>query len=193
MKRRLEEPTSPLRYIGIARQNDTSGASLADITKALRSQVWNFWDNSPQAPPKTRAQDGSAQTAPPQLQILAWQRGRPIWPEILLSKFPENTDQHAVLESKRVQFAAKFGSAPETTGVASTSAAGTPRVGGLCDYSPDDGLRPFNFSKSVSLPAVKDQDFTVNRLAYFKKMVVELFMSHTCLKQWLGNAMLAIP
>lgn len=167
MQKRLADPTSPLRYIGFIRKQDGPGAgsSISDISKALRSQVWNFWDESTEAPPKTRPQEGDApdSNAAPDLQVLAWQRGHPIWPEVLWDRFPDGSTEQASLKVKHGEFLSKFPSRPESAARAASVSVPL-RVGGLCDFSVDGGLSPLDFTKQVSLPVVKEADFSVTRL-----------------------------
>ena len=164
MKERLADSTSPLRYIGFAKVEN--GASKAqEVVKALRSQVWEHWDSSTVAPPKVRPTQGgeSEGRSPPELQVLAWQNARPVWPEFLSTKFAAGSEEQSAIEKKHEEFSQKFpdsGSKPQTTSEAS------PRVGGLCDFTLDDWKKPLNWRQQISLPAVKEDDFTVARLGF---------------------------
>ena len=164
VQQRLADPTSSWRYIGFVKKLDGSQPSaLGDISKALRSQVWNFWDSSPHAPPKTRPQEGDAGSANsvPDLQVLAFQGGHPVWPEVLLNRFPEGTTEHGALVKKQEEFLSKFPRAPEAS---SSRVTGLPPcAGGMCDFSIDNGLTPLDVTKQVSLTCVKESDFTVTR------------------------------
>ena len=163
----MEDNNSPLRYLGFVRKQEGSGATFAEITKALRSQVWNYWDNSSHSPPKTRPPEsdatGAAAKSAPELQVLAWQRSRPIWPDVLCTRFPDGSEEHATLQKKKEEFMQKFPAHAESAASAANEAV--PRVGGLCDYSVDQGIRPTNWNQEISLAGgVKEADFTVTRL-----------------------------
>ena len=168
VKERLADSTSPLRYIGFAKLEN--GASKAgEVTKAMRSQVWEHWDNSSHAPPKIRPTQGgdTESRAPPDLQVLAWQSSRPIWPEFLNTKFAAGSEEQSALEKKHTEFLQKF---PESGSTPQTLSETPPRVGGLCDFTINDGKMPLNWRQQISLPAVKEDDFTVARLRFQGQM-----------------------
>ena len=78
--------------------------------------MWDFWDASPNAPPKTRPVEGDSGTAAaPDLQVLAWQGGHPVWPEILLNRFPEGTSEADALLKKKEEFLCKFPCMPKAS------------------------------------------------------------------------------
>lgn len=154
---------SPWRYIGFIRKQDGAGSNLPfqEIVKALRSTVYEFWDGSPHAPPKQRPQDADGGlNQPPELQVLAFQNGHPVWPEVLNDRFPEGTSERKALTEKRDEFLSKFPVTPESR---TTTPGAAPRAGGLCDFTIDNGASPADVSKQVSFPAVSESDFSVER------------------------------
>eukprot|EP00438_Fugacium_kawagutii_P007288 Skav235682 [mRNA] locus=scaffold280:19379:22054:+ [translate_table: standard] len=152
-------------YVGFVKMHDGANA-MQDISQALRTIVWNHWDSSSNAPPKVRPREGSdgdEAALAPQLSVLAWRRGRPLWPDPLTFKFPEGTTEHSQMMSKREEFLNMFPAASESSSQATQSDAPL-RVGGQCDFSVDNGAKPLDWKQDVVLTAVKDSDFTVTRL-----------------------------
>ena len=164
---RLQEPGSPLRYIGFVKEVETDRSAqkdpLLDITSCVRSKIFEHWDQSKDAPPPTRQKTESEKPAAPELGALAWQDDHAIFPDILLTRFPEGTEEHAKIEEKKVAFDTEFPykdpqPQPATGG-------GARRVGGYCDFTIDGGKQPLDTERLLELPAVKDADFTEKRLA----------------------------
>lgn len=159
VKHRINNPNSPIRYVGFVRMHEGPGDTLGDITKALRSEVYNHWDGSPHAPAKARPRDDGegAATSAPKLQILAWQDDRPVWPDILSSRFAEGTSEHGVLADRHKAFLEKY---PQESRAAPTSSDGPRRAGGTCDFT--EGA-PLDWGRDIDLASVKESDFTVTR------------------------------
>lgn len=159
---RLEEPNSPLRYFGF--HLDQAG-TLKTMLKDMRSQVWAAWDGSTDAPPKTRPAAGEERTSAPTLEILAWEAGRPVWPSVLDTRFPDDTEECREILNQKKAFHEKYPVQARSTTTSSQAAAAVhPRAGGHCDYSLDGGAVPLDTTRELDLLAVKDADFTVNRL-----------------------------
>lgn len=161
---RLEEQNSPLRYFGF---NLDQAATFKTMLKDMRSQVWAFWDESRDAPAKTRPAPAEAQASAPSLEILAWDSGRPVWPSVLDTRFPEGTEEFTELMKQKKAFHEKYPvQARSTTTSSQAVAVAHPRAGGQCDYSLDGGTAPLDTTRELDLLAVSDGDFTVNRLEW---------------------------
>ena len=163
MSMRREEQNCPLRYFGF---HLDQLVTLKAMSKDMRSEVWAFWDQSTHAPPKTRpASPADERRSTPNLEILAWEDGRPVWPVILDTRFPEGTEEcHKIMEQKKA-FLEKYPPVRTTTATSRTSGVQSdPRAGGQCDYTLDGGNVPLDTTRELDLLAVTDADFTVNRL-----------------------------
>ena len=157
---RLADPASPLRYLGFVKTKDSGEPSaFKDLVNSVRSKVWEHWDSSTMAPPKTRPREDAAAAAP-SLQLLAFQDGRPVFPEVLRSRFPVGTAEHAEVETMFEKFKEKFPQQPRPSAQPQGSA---PRSGGLCDFSVNQGKMPVDPNRQVDLVPVKDADFQVRR------------------------------
>ncbi|CAK9072657.1 unnamed protein product, partial [Durusdinium trenchii] len=138
---------------------------VARATRSLRDYVYKGWDESSAAPAKTRPPDEQESKPPPELQILAFEGGRAVWPRPLLSRFDPGTEEHSMMAAKKAEFDAAFPqSAAETRNPAPGRTSGQPqRAGGLCDFSIDGGLEPLDVQREISLAAVTDADFEAER------------------------------
>ena len=63
-----------------------------DVVDSIEEMVYQAWDGSATAPPKTRPREAAQE---PRLGTILWQDGRPIFPTTLLSKFAEDTDHRS--------------------------------------------------------------------------------------------------
>ena len=163
---RLQEPASPLRYIGFVKVVEGDRGCQKDpfmeIVSAVRSKVFQQWDQSKDAPPPTRPKTEAEQASAPELGALAWQDDHAIFPEILLERFPEGTDEHEKIQAKQVEFDAQFphkDPAPQTSTV-----GGIRRAGGFCDFSVNEGRQPVDTERLLDLAPIKEADFTESRL-----------------------------
>ena len=122
------------------------------------------------APAQTRPR-GENTVAAPSLQILAFQDGRPVFPDPLLRRFPAGTPEQAKIDAEFDKFKAKF---PQQARPSPQSQAVPARSGGLCDFSLDEGKMPVDPHRPVDLPAVKDADFQVRRTSVRRRKLIEL-------------------
>eukprot|EP00913_Durusdinium_trenchii_P021213 g19927.t1 len=157
----------------------------------FRDYVYKKWDNSSLAPAKTRPSEEGESSGPPDLVILAWQNGSPHFPDPLLSRFAEGTEEHAKMKELKEEMMVLFptpDSEPSTTALT----AGTARAGGFCDFGIDDGAKPVDITKAVSLTAVADTDFEDvknGRLAMAEgKSGRPSILISSNLHVWVGNA-----
>ena len=129
---------------------------------AIRTLVYNDWDkDSRKSPPQERpGRGGGGESAPaPNLQILAWAENRPLFPAALLTRFAEGTPEFDKIHGLKKAFEVRF-PAPAP----STQNTGPARVGGMCDFSIDNGRLPLDFSRCIDLPCIPAADFTKPRL-----------------------------
>ena len=129
MSMRLEEQNCPLRYFGFHLDQ------LVTL-KAMRSEVW---DQSTHAPPKTRpASTADERTSTLNLEILAWEGGRPVWPVPLDIRFPEGTEECDKVMEQKKDFLQKYPPVRTTTATSRAPVVQShPRAGGQCDYTLD--------------------------------------------------------
>ena len=141
-------------YIGFVAQHQKERSM-----KTFRDYVYKKWDDMPGAPPKSRPEeDGTAGPATPELQLLAWQHGKPVWPQPLSSRFSPDTDEHATIMKMKAEFEKDFPQSTVSVGAAAV-VGGRRRAGGACDFSVDGGKAPLDTERVLSLPAVGHQDF----------------------------------
>ena len=161
-----------MRYIGFVKIGESDRAStkdpLSEIQAAVRSQAYNHWDGSVEAPPQTR-QRGEVEASKPSLAVLAWQDSTPVFPDVLLERFPLGCEERKTIEQKREEFETSFPKPPPTAVLPGT--VGPSRVGGLCDYSINGGQQPVDVERLVDLPFVKDADFTEERHALLRSLL----------------------
>ena len=78
--------TPPVKYCGIFTQNHKETIAY------IEDMVYTWWDQSPDAPPKSRPQE----LAPaPSLSVLTW--NGPGFPSAIMQKFPIESDEHKAL------------------------------------------------------------------------------------------------
>ena len=139
-------------YVGFVNKDQKVRA-----TKAFRDYVYQKWDGMAGAPPKSRPPDEDVATKTPDLQVLAFQNGSPVWPQPLSARFKEGTEEHQALLKKKCEFDQAFPQASAQTASGRTPTPG--RAGGDCDYSVDGGARPLDISRELSLAVVGQSDF----------------------------------
>jgi hypothetical protein len=148
--------------LGFVKSKDsTDSTSLKDLQAIIRSKVWDFWDVSSMAPAKTRPREESGPRTLPTLQVLAFQDGHPIFPDVVRNRFPQGTAEQLEIEAFFEKFTKMFPPAPQRA--AAAPGAAPPRSGGLCDFSINGGKLPLDPHRVLDLVAVKDEDFQVRR------------------------------
>ncbi|CAE7608143.1 cofG [Symbiodinium sp. CCMP2592] len=172
-----------LRYCGIL------STEQLDVKSQLNTAVYNWWDESSQAPPKRRPRGDDDNVALPDLQLLAWQDGGAIWPQSLAGKFPSGTDEESELTKLRKSFESEFPRPRAPTRSMSSLSVGTDtgaRVAGSCDYSQDG--EPLDVQRVLDLEAVAVADFsetplgtTVPKAGKLAVMITEKY------EMWVGN------
>lgn len=154
MEQNLLESAFPVHYFGFLFQEFDA------TTSAVRSRVYEHWDNSSTSPPKERPrEERAAEVACPPLGALAWAGKQPVFPQVLVDRFLEGSAEHAQIMAKKKEFDAMFPAAaqPPPTSVPA-------RAGGLCDFSVDSGRAPLDVSRCIDLPSVSVADFETVRV-----------------------------
>ena len=150
VKHNLNQEGNTIHYFGFVQEG------YKDAVAAIRDMVYKRWDGLPTSPPKTRpSAEKDAASSPPALQILSWQtqEGRPKFPDSLVTRYDEGTDEHAVIAQKKAEFDDMF--PPAETRGHPTSAPG--RVGGACDFAFDNS-QPLDIFRVVSLEMTDSLD-----------------------------------
>lgn len=103
-----------MKYVGLVRED-----RLQEIRAALESQIYDWWDDSPDAPAKERP---PVRVAPLDaesvgLTILAMRAGKPIFPmEVILQRFPEGAEERKKINALRTAFETEYGAEGVQTG-----------------------------------------------------------------------------
>lgn len=123
-----------------------------DVVTSITKRLYQFWDASKSAPPKTRQRQAQPQEQVA-LSVLAWDRGVPKWPSSLSDKFAVGTPQYLVLQDLKQQFEQLY---PQSTTqpTAPENSAVPPRASGQCDFSIDEGRQPMDVHRVVDLAPV---------------------------------------
>ena len=159
VERALATPNDGVRYIGFVRADD-----LKDAAASIRHKVYQHWDGSSESPPQSRPAETTGTSAPP-LQILAWQDGRPIFPNSLVSRFDADSLENQQILQKKAELEQLF---PAPAAGDPVTTPGQPgRASGTCDFSVDNGLQPLDTQRDVSLVTVTEEQFTDERLSVF--------------------------
>ncbi|CAK9079952.1 FO synthase subunit 1, partial [Durusdinium trenchii] len=134
-----------------------------DVVTSITERLYQFWDASKSAPPKTRQRQAQPQEQVA-LSVLAWDRGVPKWPSSLSDKFAVGTPQYLVLQDLKQQFEQLY---PQSTTqpTAPENSAVPPRASGQCDFSIDEGRQPMDVHRVVDLAPVATDEIG-ERLAY---------------------------
>ncbi|CAK9003765.1 unnamed protein product [Durusdinium trenchii] len=147
-ERRLAGHTPFLSYMGLIKD------SQKDNLAAVEEMVYNHWDGSSHAPAKQRPKEEKEK---PSLSLVLWHNNRPIFPDALVRKFADGSDQHAqILRMKKELEDLWPSSAGGESAVVSARAAGSP------DFT---GTRVLDLSREVDLARTPSSEFKEDRLA----------------------------
>lgn len=171
MKRNLEGAGIKLRYFAFMMEE-------VEVNRAaMRGMVHEVWDKDPNSPPKQRPnRESSGAADAPSLELLAWQDGRPYFPDSILSKFADHTPEFQGIQKLKKTFEDMFPAAAQPAPV-----TGSGRAGGVCDFSLDDGKKPLDLTRCIDLPMVSKDEFAVTRpdgRIDFKKTSLHLSTCH---------------
>ena len=134
-----------------------------DMNRAwARTRTYETWDSDPCSPPKSRIRSEAAEP-PPELEVLAWANGGPVFPDVLLQRFSADTEEYKLLANKKVDFEKKY--PPRQT---VNPSRGPRRAGGECDFqSFEDGRQPLDTARVIELPSIAVGDFSAERRVFF--------------------------
>ncbi|CAK9066087.1 unnamed protein product [Durusdinium trenchii] len=158
--RNLKESGKTIHYCGFLLNDFQTNLG------AFKTMIYNACDQDPlKSPPKERPQRLAAEraAAAPDLQILAWSNGRPIFPAALLTRFTEASPEFQKIQDWKKRFDLEH-PAPLNSGNASQPNAPA-RAGGHCDFQVDSGRMPLDILRCIELPAIAASDFTSPRRA----------------------------
>lgn len=147
----------PVFYYGCLRDDQK------DVKEALEDLMYNFWDQSDAAPPKSRPVET---VADPDLVLLSWSNGQPAFPEQLLSKFSEGSAGHKSIHDMQKELLTMFPNA-QVQGSPGTGRGGNPRATGRPDYTIDGGGRPLDFTRALDKTITPKSSFSAERRGAF--------------------------
>ena len=162
LTRQLEGRRPQVSYIGCLR------ADQQDVVAALEGMVYEHWDGSSSAPPRSRPTEVLPE---PTLNVLSWSGGQPIFPDSLLQKFAEGTSAHQEMSNLKKQLEAAFPAQAGTT-TQSQSRNGLPpgpgrnprpRASGRPDFSIEGGHTPVDPTRLLDLVHTPADSFSVER------------------------------
>lgn len=161
-ERNLKDAATKVRYIGHIPTED-----FAESVAALRDMVYKQWDTAATSPPRSRPAAANSDAAViPDLQILAWEAGRPVFPVPLLTRFAEDTSEAMTISKLKAEFDSLFPSDPVDSAAATVVTVPSPgRAGGVCDFSIDNGATPLEITRDIDLAGIQDSNFSERRCA----------------------------
>lgn len=123
--------------------------------------VYKDWDSNPaKSPPKQRpSSERQAADESPELEIVAWSNGAPSFPESLMTRFPEGTEEHTKIAELKAKFLIEF---PVSSQPVPADGQGG-RIGGHCDFSVDSGKQPLDVHRVIDLAAVPAADMNLTK------------------------------
>ena len=147
---------SPIEYIGLVLQSN-----FLAVNAALRSKIYQFWDESAESPPKRRPQEAVNQGSI-SLEVLGFSDGNPFFPTALVEKFAEGSEEYEIMLKKKTAFELKY-PPPAPSRAGGPARPVSVRVGGLCDYSVAGGEKPLDFERLIDLPFINSGEFADGR------------------------------
>ncbi|CAK9075367.1 unnamed protein product, partial [Durusdinium trenchii] len=170
-ERSLERQKTDVRYFGFAPSD-----SFKDTLAAVRDMIYKSWDVSKESPPKQRPGSDAAEQAAPDLQILAW-NGRPVFPECVASRFEEGTLEFDEVAKLKKEFLEMF---PHATTQPAAPNPVPARVGGVCDFTLDNGAEPLDVNREIEVERIADDQFSEQRLLVMLIRVSVLEQGRVC-------------
>lgn len=164
LRRLLETPNRKphVRYFGCLRDDQE------DVVKTMEGLVYESWDNSDAAPPKSRPTE---ELPDPTLQLLSWNGQAATFPESLVQKWVAGSAAHAEmvkLNEELIQtFPESANARPGALRRGASRRGQRPRAVGKPDFSVDGGAEPLDFTRMVDPQIVGSGDFNVERRAAF--------------------------
>lgn len=160
-ERNLKDVATKVRYIGHIPTDD-----YAEAVASLRDMVYKQWDTAATSPPRSRPAAANSEAATiPDLQILAWEAGRPVFPVPLLTRFAEDTPEAMLVSKLKDEFDLLFPSDPADSASTVAPVPSPGRAGGVCDFNIDDGAAPLDINRDIDLACIHDSSFSERRCA----------------------------
>ena len=165
-------------------------AEQDDVKTSLGSQLYEHWDRSSDAPPKTRQREP---VSAPSLNALSWKDGRGHFPDAIVNKFQRGTDEHKKMLELKAEVEDLFagpivavpspppppetptptgllsrkGSAQSQGALVDSTKSTPPRAVGRPDWEIEGGSRPPSVVKAIHLEHVAAASFGVPRFGGF--------------------------
>lgn len=160
-ERNLKDVATKVRYIGHIPTDD-----YAEAVASLRDMVYKQWDTAATSPPRSRPAAANSEAATiPDLQILAWEAGRPVFPVPLLTRFAEDTPEAMLVSKLKDEFDLLFPSDPADSASTVAPVPSPGRAGGVCDFNIDHGAAPLDINRDIDLACIHDSSFSERRCA----------------------------
>lgn len=123
------------------------------LSEALQSKVYSHWDASDTSPARERprgaaAAEGSMSNL--QLEILAINRQVPHWPDVIMNKFSQGSEEQKSLAAMKVSFEREFQISQRQENPAGNR-DGNQRCSGVCDYAVEGGQSPLDCARCIDL------------------------------------------
>ena len=153
----------PVYYCGIL------GEKLSEVQSIVQSQCYKKWDDSPEAPPKTRPREDAVVRREVDLEVLAFNPGldKPVWPSTLDARFTEGPEK-VELQKMKEDFEAEFGRGNAAAAEVQSQQGGSIRVSGSCDYG-FDGADPLDTDRMIEPAFIAAADLPPDRRAWGQK------------------------
>ena len=163
LRRLLENPNRKphVRYFGCLRDDQD------DVVRTMEGLVYESWDNSDAAPPKSRPTE---ELPDPSLQLLSWNGQAATFPESLLQKWIAGSAAHAEMAKLKEELIQNFpesASARPSAVQRRNSQRGRPRAAGKPDFSIDGGAEPLDVTRLIDPQIIGSDSFNVERCAAF--------------------------
>ena len=154
----LYENKRLLKYYGVLRPDQK------DMVPKLQAKIYDFWDQSSHAPPKTRGREEETRP-PPAFALLGWSEDRAVWPRAVLDNFPEQSPQREELLKLKAEFDALVPALPSSARGTQGGAPARPaaRASGSPDFSLDNGKKPLDVTRLLDLRALAAQEFQARK------------------------------
>ena len=142
-----------LHYVGCMRPEHS------DVKTALEEIVYNDWDRSPGAPPRSRPVEAQAE---PNLLLLNWSSNCPSLPDMIAQKFPESSPSYMEIMEMKKKLVEEFGQPPPRPSGTATRVT-VCRAIGRPDFTIEDGSQPLDVTRALALDSIPVSTFSVER------------------------------